>query len=491
MHIVLKIVIILILLYLFDKYGVQAWMDYPKILVREPISMKSSLNYTKDINFKVGRPEKGINWSMSFWMYIKDLHFREGRKKIIMKTPAFEMYLHENEDKLLVKIPYYKMPCTTTGRCSNKGCEPDKFSDKQDLSKTTIVTSHKKALNDTFKTFKKKITELRKAKEDFNKETIIVGNSTNNENAPPYYNDNGNYKPGDGELDPFTCGPASLDDHTLVQSETETTTGTTSGTATGTATGTTSGTATGTPPEPRVKHHICRSSANEVQYCNHIQGYCSTDESTKQISQAVGGIYNSDYGVTSTSSSRSDNPGKGSISYYNAYVKLLKAVEDYKIARKDHENAKDLYRNSKQSSVGYSIIEFKDIPLQRWINVVLLVNNRHIDLWINNELIESRYLPNIPVLSNITFDSVSCKDGFNGYISALTVWDHLITRNMIYYLTTNSPVSKSIYDKTIGFFVKSVDDLIDYIEKNFVKITISAPKSKSLPKKITDVDSCK
>ena len=105
MHIVLKIIIVLILLYLSDKYGVQAWMDYPKILVREPISMKSSLNYTKDINFKVGRPEKGINWSMSFWMYIKDLHYREGRKKIIMKTPAFEMYLHENEDKLIIKIP--------------------------------------------------------------------------------------------------------------------------------------------------------------------------------------------------------------------------------------------------------------------------------------------------------------------------------------------------------------------------------------------------
>ena len=125
------------------------------------------------------------------------------------------------------------------------------------------------------------------------------------------------------------------------------------------------------------------------------------------------------------------------------------------------------------------------------MNVVLLINNRHVDLWINNQLIESRYLPNVPVLSDITFDSISCKDGFNGYISALTVWDHLITRNMIYYLTTNSPVSKSLYDYTIGFYVKSVDGLIDYIEKNLVSVTISKPKSKPLPEKITDVDSCK
>ena len=183
-----------------------------------------------------------------------------------------------------------------------------------------------------------------------------------------------------------------------------------------------------------------------------MTGYCSKDESTKQISLAAGGIYNSDFGKSDTNNIL-DNPGKGIVSYYEAYNALLVAVEDYKIAKNDYEDAKLKYELSKKSSVGYSIIEFKNIPLQRWINVVLLINNRHIDLWINNELIESRYLPNVPVLSDITFDTVSCRDGFNGYISALTVWDHLITRNMIYYLTTNSPVSKSIYDNTIGLYV--------------------------------------
>ena len=478
MHIVLKIIIVLILLYLSDKYGVQAWMDYPKILIREPISMKSSLNYTKDINFKVGRPEKGINWSMSFWMYIKDLHYREGRKKIIMKTPAFEMYLHENEDKLIIKIPYYKMPCAAN-RCSQ--CDTSIYSsDTQDLSGRINVMSTRKIVNDTFKTYKKKITELRKAKEDFNKETIIVGNSTKETTVTQDV-----YKQpdvGTKNNGVYTCGPESLDGNTLIPSTTEA--------STETSTGTSTTTTEVTNPSPRVAHTICGAAPNEVQYCNHIRGICDTDEVTKQISLAVGGIYNSDFGSTNTGS-KLNNPGKGIVSYYKAYDKLRRAVEDYKIAKKDYEDAKTNFNNSKSSSVGYSEIEFKDIPLQRWMNVVLLINNRHVDLWINNQLIESRYLPNVPVLSDITFDSISCKDGFNGYISALTVWDHLITRNMIYYLTTNSPVSKSLYDYTIGFYVKSVDGLIDYIEKNLVSITISKPKSKPLPEKITDVDSCK
>lgn len=476
MHIVLKIIIALILLYLSDKYGVQAWMDYPKILVREPISMKSSLNYTKDINFKVGRPEKGINWSMSFWMYIKDLHYREGRKKIIMKTPAFEMYLHENKDKLIIKIPYYKMPCTAN-RCSGNECGTDKFSDTQDLSGRISVMSERKIVNDAFEVYEKKIIELRKAKEDFNKEVIIVGNSspTNNTTAPDIYKQPKQSTANNNNL--YTCGPASLDGKTLTTDDT-----TNSQAATGSGTGAKNGL--------RVDHEICGASADTVQYCNHLTGYCSPDESTKQISLAVGGVYNSNFGSTSTGSNLTD-PGKGILSYYKAYNTLLKAVEDYKIAKKTYETAQENYRKSKQSSVGYSEIEFKDIPLQRWINVVLLINNRHVDLWINNELIESRYLPNVPILSDITFDSISCKDGFNGYISALTVWDHLITRNMIYYLTTNSPVSKSIYDYTIGLYVKSVDNFIDYVEKNLVSVTISKPKSKPIPEKITDVDSCK
>ena len=111
----------------------------------------------------------------------------------------------------------------------------------------------------------------------------------------------------------------------------------------------------------------------------------------KQISLAAGGIYNSDFGSASTGSKLS-NPGKGIISYYKAYDKLRRAVGDYKIAKKDYEDAKTNF-NTPCSSVGYSEIEFKDIPLQRWMNVVLLINNRHVDLWINNQLIESRYLP--------------------------------------------------------------------------------------------------
>ena len=456
MHIGLKIVIALILIYIFDKWAVQAWMDYPKILVKEPISMKSSLNYTKEHDFKVGRPEKGINWSMSFWMYIKDLHYREGRKKIIMKTPAFEMYLHETQDKLLIKIPYYKMPCTIN-RCGGNDCnsiQPNNY-----LSRRTSLMSNRETINTSLETFNKKLILLKEAKDKFNQEKIVVGNSpTSSTQASTNYTEPDRSKIDNGV---YTCGPSAL----------------LTGAAAPPAAATTG---TGV---PRVKHTICGAEKDKVQYCNHLSGYCSRDESTKQLSLAVGGIYNSDF-VES-------DPGKGIESYYTAYNNLLIAIEDYKIAKHNYENAKTNYEKTKKSSVGYSIIEFKNIPIQRWINLVLLVNNRHIDLWINNELIESRYLPNVPLLSNITFDTVSCRDGFNGYISALTVWDHLITRNMIYYLTTNSPVSSSFYDNTFGFYVKSVDKLIKYIKDNIVNIKIIAPKSKSLPKKLTDKESCK
>ena len=95
---------------------------------------------------------------------------------------------------------------------------------------------------------------------------------------------------------------------------------------------------------------------NEVQYCNHIKGICGTDEVFTNFI-AAGGIYNSDFGSTSTGSKLS-NPGKGIVSYYKAYDKLRRAVWDYKIAKKDYEDASN-FNNSKSSSVGYSEMNSK------------------------------------------------------------------------------------------------------------------------------------
>ena len=84
MHIVIKIILVLIVGYIIDKTVVQAWIDYGKIIQREPITVKSSLNYIGNPDFKISSKEKGINFSMSMWMYIKDWQYRSGLKKYVL-----------------------------------------------------------------------------------------------------------------------------------------------------------------------------------------------------------------------------------------------------------------------------------------------------------------------------------------------------------------------------------------------------------------------
>ena len=111
MHIVVKIILILVIGYILDKTVVRAWVDYANVIIRKPISVKSSLNYTGEKEFKLSAKEKGISWSMSFWMYIKDWQYREGHKKTIMTTDGFTIYLDNITNDLIVEIKYYKTPC--------------------------------------------------------------------------------------------------------------------------------------------------------------------------------------------------------------------------------------------------------------------------------------------------------------------------------------------------------------------------------------------
>tara|TARA_B100001540_G_C15609751_1_gene552503 strand:+ start:11 stop:718 length:708 start_codon:yes stop_codon:yes gene_type:complete len=77
------------------------------------------------------------------------------------------------------------------------------------------------------------------------------------------------------------------------------------------------------------------------------------------------------------------------------------------------------------------IITFKKVPLQKWLNVTIILDNRHADLWINGKLYISKYLNNVPDLDNN--ENLICADnkGFDGYLSRITTWKEIITKSTI------------------------------------------------------------
>ena len=104
-------------------------------------------------------------------------------------------------------------------------------------------------------------------------------------------------------------------------------------------------------------------------------------------------------------------------------------------------------------------LTFKTIPLQKWVSISVIIENRHVDLWINGKLYISKHLTNIPDLENNK--KVVCADmnGFDGYISRITTWSYVISKSIIKRVFNAGPVDKSFLTKLKALFNKILDKL--------------------------------
>ena len=58
----------------------------------------------------------------------------------------------------------------------------------------------------------------------------------------------------------------------------------------------------------------------------------------------------------------------------------------------------------------YEYIYVPNIPYQKWLQIAVLVDNRNVDILLNNKLVVSRILDNVPILTN---ESISIGEEFN------------------------------------------------------------------------------
>ena len=56
----------------------------------------------------------------------------------------------------------------------------------------------------------------------------------------------------------------------------------------------------------------------------------------------------------------------------------------------------DLYMEMPLNSYFPEKILLKDVPLQKWLHIVITLENRYLDMWVNGELYASRHLENLP-----------------------------------------------------------------------------------------------
>lgn len=137
----------------------------------------------------------------------------------------------------------------------------------------------------------------------------------------------------------------------------------------------------------------------------------------------------------------------------NEYTKLINNSPGLYISEnsnKDINNLKFVFNtyNDMDNSTfePYESFDINNIPVKKWVNVLFILNNKRVDVYINGILKKVHHLKNIP-RQNYYDIHIGDKDGFDGSISDLKYYDYSLSYSHIQDIFVNGPNIKVINNK--------------------------------------------
>jgi hypothetical protein len=94
-------------------------------------------------------------------------------------------------------------------------------------------------------------------------------------------------------------------------------------------------------------------------------------------------------------------------------------------------------------------ITVNDIPLNKWVNVIIRCENNTLDVYINGTIIKSHHLHGVPK-QNYGDVYVSPNGGFSGYISNLWYYNYALGVSEINKIASNGPNTRMIGTNALG-----------------------------------------
>lgn len=88
-------------------------------------------------------------------------------------------------------------------------------------------------------------------------------------------------------------------------------------------------------------------------------------------------------------------------------------------------------------------ITIKDVPLNKWVNIIIRCQNKTMDIYVNGVVTKSHKLQGVPK-QNYGDVYLAANGGFSGYISNLWYYDYALTPVAISNLVSNGPNTKFI-----------------------------------------------
>tara|TARA_B110000211_G_scaffold14212_2_gene14947 strand:+ start:5045 stop:5749 length:705 start_codon:yes stop_codon:yes gene_type:complete len=112
-------------------------------------------------------------------------------------------------------------------------------------------------------------------------------------------------------------------------------------------------------------------------------------------------------------------------------------------------------------------IVYENLPIQKWVNIVVLLENRYLDIWLNGKLYHSRHLENVPDLKPKSDIEYLNNGGFSGYISRVYHYKNSVSKSKIRDIFRSGPINKNPLYK-IALLVKNLF-IKNPFKKSFLK----------------------
>lgn len=102
----------------------------------------------------------------------------------------------------------------------------------------------------------------------------------------------------------------------------------------------------------------------------------------------------------------------------------------------------------------------KNFKYQKWENIIVVVDNRSVDIYINGELDRSAFLPNVPWISNDNLYIGQAGNNFNGHVGLVEYLNDALTIDKVKELY-NKNKGNSIFNKKLITYAKYYKEKMD------------------------------
>ena len=80
-----------------------------------------------------------------------------------------------------------------------------------------------------------------------------------------------------------------------------------------------------------------------------------------------------------------------------------------------------------------------NIPVQQWVNLIVSLNTRSLDMYLNGKLVRTSVLPGMPKMDPTAPMNLTPNNGFSGYTSRFNYWNDTINPQEAWNVYKNGP----------------------------------------------------